>query len=98
MARIFVSFVGEDRAVAEALKNYIEYELELTGKREFFMMTDPKNLKPGDDWLKVLHDALKDARVVLAMLSRRAIGTPWVNFESGAGWLNGKRVIPVCFG
>src|SRR5687768_15644534 len=96
VAKIFLSFEHDDRLVADALKNLIEHELKIPG--EVFMVTDPNHMGLGDDWLRVIHDALADARIVLSMLSKRSIRTPWINFEAGAGWLANKRVIPVCFG
>src|SRR2546430_13475283 len=38
------------------------------------------------------------AKVVILLLSRRSVARPWVNFEAGAVWLNGKKIIPVCIG
>jgi len=26
------------------------------------------------------------------------VARPWVNFEAGAAWLAGKKIIPVCYG
>lgn len=80
----------------ETMKALLEHELKLD--KEVFMVTDPNQLRAGDDWLTVVKDGLSSAGVVLLMLSRRSIKKPWVNFEAGAGWLAGKRVIPVCFG
>ncbi|GAC1457123.1 MAG: hypothetical protein PVSMB1_06850 [Gemmatimonadaceae bacterium] len=96
MAKVFISFDHGDRAVAETMKSLIEHELKLD--KDVFMVTDPNQLRAGDDWLTVVKDGLSSAEVVLLMLSRRSIKKPWVNFEAGAGWLAGKRVIPVCFG
>jgi len=81
MAKIFISFVHDDRPVAEALKALIEHELNLRGK--VFMVTDPSQLRPGDDWLKTIREALESADIVLLMMSKRSVGTPWVNFEAG---------------
>lgn len=96
MAKVFISFDHGDRSVAETMKALLEHELKLKG--EVFMVTDPNQLQAGDDWLKVVKDGLASAEIVLLMLSKRSIKKPWVNFEAGAGWLAGKRVIPACFG
>jgi hypothetical protein len=96
MAKVFISFDHGDRSVAETTKALLDHELGLRG--DVFMVTDPDQLRAGDDWLKVVKDGLSSAEVVLLMLSKRSIRKPWVNFEAGAGWLAGKRVIPACFG
>ena len=57
-----------------------------------------RDLLAGDDWLNRIKEELTEASVVILMLSKRSIKRPWVNFEAGAGWITGKRVIPVCFG
>src|SRR5918999_3654152 len=85
MAKVFISFVHEDRTVAEAVKALIEHDLKLRG--QVFMVTDQSQLRAGDDWLKKIHDELTSADVVPVMLSKRSITKPWVNFEAGAAWL-----------
>lgn len=96
MPKVFISFDHGDRSVAETLKALLEHELNL--RNEVFMVTDPNQLRAGGDWLKVVKDGLSSAEVALLMLSKRSIKKPWVNFEAGAAWLAGKRVIPACFG
>ena len=41
-------------------------------------------------------DALKTSAVVLVVSSPKSVSSPWVNFESGGGWLAGAQVIPCC--
>jgi TIR domain len=96
VARVFISFVHEDGPIANAVKKLLELDLGLDG--EVFIVSDPRQLRPGDDWFAKIHDALKSAEVVLQMLSARSVKRPWVNFEAGAAWLAGKTVIPVCYG
>lgn len=96
MPRVFLSFIHEDRRVADALKTLVEHELGI--HKEVFMVTDQDHLRAGDNWLGTIENALKSSEIVLSLLSKRSITKPWVNFEAGAGWLAGKRVIPVCIG
>src|SRR5687768_14547721 len=96
MPKVFLSFIHEDRRVADALKNLVEHELAI--QKEVFLVTDQDHLRAGDNWLRTIEDALKSSEIVLSLLSKRSITKPWVNFEAGAGWLAGKRVIPVCIG
>lgn len=96
MPKVFLSFIHEDRRVADALQNLVEHELGI--EEEVFMVTDQAHLLAGDNWLRTIEEALKNSEIVLSLLSKRSISKPWVNFEAGAGWLGGKRVIPVCIG
>ena len=57
------------------------------------MVTDQDHLRAGDNWLGTIENALKSSEIILSLLSKRSITKPWVNFEAGAGWLAGKRVM-----
>jgi hypothetical protein len=96
MTDVFISFVQEDKAVAETVKRILEYELRPQVK--VFMTADQSQVLAGDDWLKRIKEELTQASIVILMLSKRSIKRPWVNLEAGAAWITGKRVIPVCFG
>jgi hypothetical protein len=96
MAKIFISHIHEDAAVAGALRGLIATELELEG--EIFVSSNQFEMLVGDDWLAKIKRALTDASVVILLFSKRAVRRPWVNFEAGAAWLTGKAIMPVCFG
>jgi hypothetical protein len=91
--RVFVSFVSEDRRVAEAVQQLLESELDLQG--QVFLSAD---LVAGDDWLAEIRAALESAELLVVMLSARSLKRPWINFESGAAWILKRQIIPVCFG
>lgn len=96
MARVFVSFVHEDEAVASAVQHLLVQELGLAD--EVFLSADKSQVFAGDHWLDKINAALSEASVVLVMMSCRSVLRPWVNFEAGAAWLANKTVIPCCFG
>jgi hypothetical protein len=96
MSRVFISFVHEDRSIAETVKRILEQQLNLVG--HVFIVTDQQQLRAGDDWLQRIREELTSAEIVLLMISKRAITMPWVNFEAGAAWLSNKRLISACFG
>ena len=97
-ARIFISFIHEDAAIANGMKSLIEAELQLKGET-IFQSSDQRQVYAGDVWLQKITAALKVAEVILLMLSARSVRRPWVNFEAGAGWISdGKVVIPCCYG
>jgi hypothetical protein len=96
MTDVFISFVQGDKVVATAVKRIVEHDLR--PQVSVFMTADQSQLLAGDDWLQRIRQEITKASIVILMLSKRSIATPWVNFEAGAAWIMGKRVIPVCFG
>jgi hypothetical protein len=95
VADIFISFVHEQKQVAEAVKLFLLQKLET--KSDIFLASDMWAIYAGEDWLKRIKEELESAKVVLLMLSEEAVSRPWVNFEAGAAWLANKVIIPVCF-
>ncbi len=96
MSRVFISYVHEDEAVAREVQKLLSFELKL--HTEVFMTGDPTQLLAGMDWFRKIEAELHRCEVVVSMLSRRSVKRPWVNFEAGAAWIQGKPVIPVCYG
>ena len=94
MPRIFLSFVHEDQAVAEAVQGVIKAFLDV----DAFLSTDQSQVFAGDIWLEKIRQSLEDAEIVILMLSARSVRRAWVNFEAGAAWLTKKQIIPCCYG
>ena len=96
MAKVFISYVHEDEAVANAVQQILVADLKL--QFQIFIVSDRRQVVAGADWLQQIKDNLKDSEVVILMMSRRSVHRPWVNFEAGSGWILGKTLIPVCYG
>ena len=93
MADIFISYWNGEYGVASAVQDFIRAHLESVS----IFMADSRTLRAGDDWLTTIKTELKEARVVLSILSDESIKRPWVHFEAGAAWMD-KVLIPLCFG
>jgi hypothetical protein len=93
--KLFISFVHEDRAVAEAVAALIRENLRL---RNVFMSSDTSLVFAGENWLEKIKEAIGAADAVVLMLSRRSVQRAWVNFEAGAAWITDTPMIPVCYG
>jgi hypothetical protein len=93
VASVFISFAHEDEEIASALKHLIVEELEPEGA--VFLSSD---VKPGDQWIVKVREALESCEVILCLLSARSARRPWINFEAGAAWIQKRPVIPVCLG
>ena len=95
MPEVFISYIHQDEIAARALRIFLEAKLP-SGTQVF---AAGSRLRLGDDWLEKIRQALKSAKIVLALLSPEAIDRPWVNFEAGgAGFSKNKKLIPVCIG
>lgn len=93
---IFISHQHVDHRVAELLQSSLSRTfLEFP---RFFNASDSASLEPGSDWFDAIVTALKECSVLLALLSPTSQDRPWVNFESGAAWINDALVIPCCIG
>ncbi len=97
VARIFISYVHEDLAIAQALQELLRSELAVGN--EIFLAADETNILAGDVWLEKIRKAIRSSKVMLLLLSGRSFGRSWVHFEAGAAWLNrNKTVMPLCIG
>jgi len=91
---VFVSHVEEDAAVASEIKNWLEDNL-LEGV-EVFVSSD-EGIKPGDKWEERIIEKLKICRIALVVCTQTSVRQPWINFEAGGAWVQGARVIPLCY-
>src|SRR5436305_5573021 len=96
MARVFISYVHEDKDIAEAVQSLLSSALNL--EKEVFLSADQTQVLAGHIWLDRIRDALDSCELLLLLLSERSINRAWVNFEAGAVWLARKPVIPICIG
>lgn len=98
MAEVFISLIYEEQRIAQAVQGYLKENLKDLGRPDVFLSADDWQVFGGEVWLDRIKQELREARVVILMLSSRSVQRPWINFEAGAAWLADKAVIPVCFG
>ena len=55
-------------------------------------------MKAGERWLDRIQSELREAKVIIVLVSLQSVTRPWINFEAGAAWLNGAHVVPACIG
>jgi hypothetical protein len=95
MADVFISFIHEEQEVAEAVQRFVSKLLPR--KADVFLSSDTWQIYAGELWLERIVGELKQAKVIILMLSPDSVGRPWVNFEAGGAFFTDKRMIPVCF-
>ena len=93
---VFVSYAKQDEPVADYLQNF----LNRAGYRTSTFTT---NITPGDRWISSISQSLAGADVIVILLSKAALESPWIIYEISASVASaetspGKRVIPVALG
>jgi hypothetical protein len=91
--KVFISHIAEEAPVALALKEFIEKVFD--GQVSVFASSDVDDML-GEQWLRKIETALEECGVFLILCSPASLTRPWVNFETGCGWIRGKKMIPIC--
>ncbi|HXJ95631.1 MAG TPA: toll/interleukin-1 receptor domain-containing protein [Terriglobia bacterium] len=96
MAQVFISFIHEEGYVAEAVEKFIRGVF--CNEVAAFLSSDTGTVYAGERWMDRIVDELREAKVVISLLSEESVKRPWVNFEAGAAWIKDSVLIPVCYG
>ena len=91
---LFISHIAKETDLAQCLKKFLVNDF--LGILEVFVSSDGKTIQAGEPWLNKLSEALERAKFEIVLCSKESVARPWVNFEAGAGWVRGIRVMPVC--
>src|SRR6516162_4880595 len=90
MADIFISHSGEDSEVAARIGERIRRE-----RPSWSLFYDKDNIRAGQRWQERLREELTSCRVVLALLSRNWLGSPWCFTEAVTASFRGKDVVGI---
>ena len=91
---IFLSHITEEENLAKEVKKFFEKSFLKT--IQIFVSSDRSSIKAGDKWLNNISENLESSQLMLVLCSPKSIVRPWINFESGAGWVRNTPVIPMC--
>jgi hypothetical protein len=92
--KIFISHIGEEKEIANALKEYLENKF--SKRITVFCSSHEDNLKFGTEWFTTIKENIADCDFLIALTGPLSMKREWVNFECGAGWNKGVPVIPLC--
>jgi hypothetical protein len=92
--QVFISHISKESALAQVLKERLL--ADFAGRLDVFVSSDRSSIGAGTKWLDEVDQALKQADLVVVMASPESMTRPWVNFEAGAVWLRGTRLVPAC--
>ena len=90
---IFISHISEETSITEILKDWIESTF--LGQCEVFSSSDKADLS-GNKWISETDQALDSAMAFLVLFSPTSVKKPWVNVQTGWGWIKGLPIIPIC--
>jgi len=90
--KVFISHTSEDSNLVNNL--FVNLERAFPDV-VFFISLKYRSIIPGDVWLSDIINALNTSNIVLVCLTRTSINKPWIWFEAGGGYCNGKAVIPL---
>lgn len=93
-AKVFISHIHENGAVAKALKDFIGDQL-LNGVDTF--VSSDGSISPGAPWQATIVARLRDSDIVIVICTNASIARPWINFEAGGALVKGATVVPVCW-
>jgi hypothetical protein len=90
---VFISHIVQESAVAKVLQQYLEKAYG--GDFPVFVSSDQKSIGGGREWFQRITRRLREARVVLVLVSQEGSRREWINFEAGFGVGASATVIPV---
>lgn len=92
--KVFISHISSETELAQLLKQQLVKDF--LGLLDIFVSSDQESIPAGTNWLEAVEKALLKASLQIVLCSKESVGRPWVNFEAGAAWLRGIKVIPAC--
>ncbi len=94
MLKLFISHINEEAPLALKLKEWIE--TTFLGKCEVFVSSDADDVPAGTKWFDEIERALDGAAALIVLCSPSSLTRPWINFETGCGWMKRIPIIPLC--
>jgi hypothetical protein len=90
MADIFISHSGKENEAAATIGERINRD-----RPTWSVFYDRDNIRAGQRWQERLREELTSCRVVLALLSRNWLSSPWCFTEAVTAAFRGKDVVGV---
>ena len=91
MKKVFVSYAHDDSDFAQRL-------LASLDDAEVSWWMDSADIASGEAFALKIKESITSANAVVVLVSPRSINDQWIQFEVGAAWALGKRVILILVG
>lgn len=83
---VFISHIHEDREIAEAFSTLVrDVTAGMVQTYSSSSTSSDAGIKYGDEWFQWIRDRVETADHVVALLTPRSVGKPWILFEAGLG-------------
>ncbi len=92
--QIFISHIAEEKPLAMVIKRWLKSSF--LGKIKVFVSSDSDDIPAGKKWLDEIDGALNSSKVLIVLYSHQSKFRPWINFESGCGWIKKIPIMPIC--
>ena len=92
--KVFISHISEETPIAEVLRDWIDSTF--LGQCEVCSSSEGENLPAANIWIGEIDQILDSAVAFLVLCSPASLMRPWINFQTGWGWIKGLPVIPIC--
>lgn len=92
--QVFMAYASEDEDVSDFFRKQLE--TAFANRLSIFVASGNDGITPGRVWFDELTLKLREAKLVLAMVSRSSLRTAWIPFECGTAFGAGKTFIPLC--
>lgn len=94
MSKIFISHVTEDYELAKSIDKWLNRKL--AGSVKVFISTDKEDgIRGGMVWWDKIREELRNAELLVVVISSRSQTRPWIYFESGGAYFAGIPTIPL---
>lgn len=93
---VFISHRSEHQELAQAIQEQLG--VAFGNPVRVITSRDLYELPGGAQWKKEILKVLKSLSVHLLLCDEKTLQLPWINVEAGVSWLQGKPLIPICFG
>jgi hypothetical protein len=85
--RCFISHAAQDRALAEAIANYLQRTVP---NFTFFLASVPGQIPADAQWFTTIQNELRRPDSYLVIITPISTARPWIWFEAGAGWMTDR--------
>lgn len=98
MAKVFISHASADKKLIDGFFDLLQVGCNLDADDIFCSSAEGYGIKTGEDFIREVGGRLREAELVILMLSPNYFASPFCVAEMGAAWILGKRVFPITYG
>ncbi|MBY0206785.1 toll/interleukin-1 receptor domain-containing protein [Paenibacillus cucumis (ex Kampfer et al. 2016)] len=93
MPKIFISHASVDERFVTPLVDFLQSQFSLV--RDDFFYTSDEELNPGEDWVNAIEVGMKEANLIIPIITPNYMESQFCLCELGAAWINNKNLVPV---